>query len=74
MRRDADLSLRAQAALVVEFLERLRLGDATLAGIDTGSGLAQLVVQERPDLVGRLVTARIDHAGPYALRGVVVGG
>ena len=25
------------------------------------------------ELVGRLVTARIDHAGPYALRGVVVG-
>jgi tRNA-2-methylthio-N6-dimethylallyladenosine synthase len=24
-------------------------------------------------LVGRLVTARIEHAGPYALRGVVVG-
>ncbi len=26
-----------------------------------------------PELVGRLVTARIEHAGPYALRGVVVG-
>ncbi len=25
-----------------------------------------------PELVGRLITARIDHAGPYALRGVVV--
>jgi tRNA-2-methylthio-N6-dimethylallyladenosine synthase len=25
-----------------------------------------------PELVGRLVTARIDHAGPYALRGAVV--
>jgi tRNA-2-methylthio-N6-dimethylallyladenosine synthase len=25
-----------------------------------------------PDLVGRLVTARIDHAGPYALRGTLV--
>jgi tRNA-2-methylthio-N6-dimethylallyladenosine synthase len=25
-----------------------------------------------PDLVGRLVTARIDHAGPYALRGTPV--
>jgi tRNA-2-methylthio-N6-dimethylallyladenosine synthase len=24
-----------------------------------------------PDLLGRLVTARIDHAGPYALRGTV---
>ena len=26
-----------------------------------------------PELVGRLVTARVDHAGPYALRGVLVG-
>jgi tRNA-2-methylthio-N6-dimethylallyladenosine synthase len=26
-----------------------------------------------PDLVGRLVTARIEHAGPYALRGVIAG-
>jgi tRNA-2-methylthio-N6-dimethylallyladenosine synthase len=25
-----------------------------------------------PELVGRLVTARIDHAGPYALRGTLV--
>ena len=25
-----------------------------------------------PELVGRLVTARIDHAGPYALRGTIV--
>jgi tRNA-2-methylthio-N6-dimethylallyladenosine synthase len=26
-----------------------------------------------PELVGRLVRARIEHAGPYALRGVVLG-
>jgi tRNA-2-methylthio-N6-dimethylallyladenosine synthase len=26
-----------------------------------------------PELVGRLVTARVDHAGPYALRGTLVG-
>ena len=26
-----------------------------------------------PELVGRLVTARIEHAGPYALRGAIVG-
>jgi tRNA-2-methylthio-N6-dimethylallyladenosine synthase len=26
-----------------------------------------------PELVGRLVTARIEHAGPYALRGVITG-
>ena len=26
-----------------------------------------------PELVGRVVTARIDHAGPYALRGTITG-
>jgi tRNA-2-methylthio-N6-dimethylallyladenosine synthase len=26
-----------------------------------------------PELVGRIVTARIEHAGPYALRGAVIG-
>ena len=26
-----------------------------------------------PELVGRLLTARIDHAGPYALRGTLIG-
>jgi hypothetical protein len=26
-----------------------------------------------PELLGRFVTARIEHAGPYALRGTVLG-
>ena len=26
-----------------------------------------------PALVGRIVAARVDHAGPYALRGIIVG-
>jgi pimeloyl-ACP methyl ester carboxylesterase len=55
MRPEADLSLRGQVAIVIELLERLEASDVTLVAIDTGTGLAQLVVQERPELVARLV-------------------
>jgi tRNA-2-methylthio-N6-dimethylallyladenosine synthase len=51
--------------------------------IDAGPRAAQVGGRSRehklvhldggPELVGELVTARIDHAGPYALRGVIVG-
>src|SRR3712207_1371899 len=41
MRPDADLSLRAMAGLVAEFLERLDLCDVTLVGNDWGG--AQLL-------------------------------
>lgn len=55
MHPDADLSLEGQARIVIEFLERLELDEVTLIGIDTGAGLSQLVIQERPGLVSRLV-------------------
>src|SRR4051794_17984090 len=41
MKPDADLSLRGQARLVVEFVERLRLRDVTLVQNDLG--YAQLI-------------------------------
>src|SRR3712207_9379013 len=44
MRPDADLSLRAMAHLVAEFLDRLDLGGVTLIGNDWGG--AQLLVSE----------------------------
>jgi pimeloyl-ACP methyl ester carboxylesterase len=55
MRADADLSLPAQVRLVGEFLEGLDLSDVTLIGIDTGGGLAQIVVAERPERIARMV-------------------
>lgn len=57
MRPDADLSPAGVARLLGEFVEELGLRDATLVGNDTGGALAQLLVAERPDLVGELVLA-----------------
>jgi tRNA-2-methylthio-N6-dimethylallyladenosine synthase len=45
-------------------------GEVLLAGRSRQNKLVHLA--GRPDLLGRLVTVRIDHAGPYALRGVPV--
>ena len=61
MRADAELSLRAVAGLVAEFLERLELRNVTLAGNDTGGALAQLVVAAgRTDRVARIVLVSCD--------------
>ncbi|HET7169496.1 MAG TPA: tRNA (N6-isopentenyl adenosine(37)-C2)-methylthiotransferase MiaB [Candidatus Limnocylindrales bacterium] len=43
-----------------------------VAGRTRGNKLVHLAGS--PDLLGRLVTVRIDHAGPYALRGAAIGG
>jgi pimeloyl-ACP methyl ester carboxylesterase len=64
MRADADLSIRAQARLVAEFLERLDLREATLVGNDWGG--AQLLVSEGIDeRVGRLVLASCEAFENY---------
>ncbi|HEX2755763.1 MAG TPA: tRNA (N6-isopentenyl adenosine(37)-C2)-methylthiotransferase MiaB [Candidatus Limnocylindrales bacterium] len=54
-------------------------GDAA-AAVPTGPRVAGRSRQNKlvhlaggPELVGRLVTVRINHAGPYALRGVITG-
>jgi pimeloyl-ACP methyl ester carboxylesterase len=57
VRDDADLSLTGLAAIVTDLLESLALSDVTLVGNDTGGALAQVVVAERPDRIGRLVLA-----------------
>jgi tRNA-2-methylthio-N6-dimethylallyladenosine synthase len=44
---------------------------ANLSGRTRGNKLVHLVGDA--SLVGQTVTARIEHAGPYALRGVLVG-
>lgn len=57
MSADADLTPRAVAWLVGEFLQRLDLHDVTLVGNDTGGVIAQLLVTEDPRRVGRIVLA-----------------
>ena len=56
-------------------------GPPRARGVETGPGTVHLTGRSRqnklvhlagdPSLVGRLVRVRIEHAGPYALRGVV---
>ena len=51
----ADLSVQAQARYVAEFMMRVGLTHATVAGHDIGGGVAQLLAVDRPELVKRLV-------------------
>jgi pimeloyl-ACP methyl ester carboxylesterase len=64
MRRDADLSLCAQAALVAEFLERLDLGGITLVCNDWGGALL-LMSEGRDRPIGRVVLAACETFDNY---------
>ena len=57
---DADLSIAGVARLVAEFLAALDLRGATLVANDTGGAIAQVVVTEHPERVGRLVLTSCD--------------
>lgn len=54
------LTTRKAAGIIRRFLEALDLNDVTLVGNDTGGGLCQIVVAERPERVGRLVLTSCD--------------
>ena len=56
----ADRSPRGMARLVADFLEKLELEDVTLVANDTGGAIAQLLVTERPERIGRLVLTPCD--------------
>lgn len=65
MQPDADLSMRALARLVDEFLRRLELDGVTLVGNDTGGALVQLVVCEAPERLAAIVLASCDAFDNY---------
>jgi pimeloyl-ACP methyl ester carboxylesterase len=56
----ADASPRGVAHLIADFVEALSLDDVTLVANDTGGAIAQLLVTERPERVGRLVLTPCD--------------
>ena len=59
-RRDRfDRSLRAQAAMILRFLDALGIEEATIVGHDTGGGVALILGIEHPDRVRRLVLSNI---------------
>lgn len=56
----ADRSPRGMAHLIADFLEALELERMTVVANDTGGAIAQLLVTERPERVGRLVLTPCD--------------
>jgi pimeloyl-ACP methyl ester carboxylesterase len=60
MRPGADLSPRGIARVVASFLEVLDLRDVVLVGNDTGGAVCQLLLDEDPSRVGRLVLTNCD--------------
>jgi pimeloyl-ACP methyl ester carboxylesterase len=56
----AVLSPLGVASMITEFIGELGLSDVTLVGNDTGGGLCQLVIDSRPDAIGRLVLTNCD--------------
>jgi pimeloyl-ACP methyl ester carboxylesterase len=53
------------ALLVHRFLEALDLDDVTLVGNDTGGGLCQLLIDARPERIGRLILTNCDAFGAF---------
>lgn len=60
MKPDADNTPRGVAHLIADFLAALELSDVTIVANDTGGAIAQLLVTERPERVGRLVLTPCD--------------
>jgi pimeloyl-ACP methyl ester carboxylesterase len=56
----ADRSPRGVAHLVADMLDALALEDVTVVANDTGGAIAQLLVTERPQRIGRLVLTPCD--------------
>jgi pimeloyl-ACP methyl ester carboxylesterase len=54
------VTTRKAAGIIRRFLDALDLTDVTLVGNDTGGGLCQIVVTERPERIGRLVLTSCD--------------
>jgi pimeloyl-ACP methyl ester carboxylesterase len=54
------LTTRRAAGIIRRFLDVLNLEDVTLIGNNTGGGLCQIVIAERPERVGRLVLTSCD--------------
>jgi pimeloyl-ACP methyl ester carboxylesterase len=71
MRKDAELTMEALAAIVGEFLDELELEDVVLVGNDTGGALAQILATTAPRRLGALVLTSCDafeHFPPPILK------
>ncbi len=57
---DADWSLRAQAAMVLGFLDALGVARAHVVAHDHGGAVAQLIAAEHPQRIDRLVLSNVE--------------
>ena len=74
MRKDAELTIEAIAAMVGELLDELSLEDAVLVGNDTGGAIAQVVATTTPARFGKLVLTSCDafeHFPPPILKPLI---
>jgi pimeloyl-ACP methyl ester carboxylesterase len=60
MRSGADLSPPGLSLLIAEFIDKLGLGAPTVIGNDSGGAISQMLVERRPDAVGRLALTNCD--------------
>lgn len=60
MRKDADLSPKGVARIVLDLIEALDLEDVTLIGNDTGGAICQIAIAENPRRISRLVLTNCD--------------
>jgi pimeloyl-ACP methyl ester carboxylesterase len=60
MKPSADLSPAGLARLIGEFLDKLDLEDVTLVANDTGGGLTQILMADKPPRVARVVLTPCD--------------
>ena len=60
MNDGADLSPRGVARVVASFLDAMDLQDVVLVGSDTGGAVSQLLLDEDPSRIGRLVLTNCD--------------
>jgi len=60
LREGTDLSPRGVARVILSFLEALGLRDVVLVANDTGGAVSQLLLDEDPSRVGRLVLTNCD--------------
>lgn len=60
LRPDIDLSLPGMARIVADFMAKLELHAPTIVANDTGGAVAQSLVADRPERVGRLVLTSCD--------------
>lgn len=60
MRKDAELTIEAIAAMVGELLEELSLEDVVLVGNDTGGVISQVVATSTPARLGALLLTSCD--------------